>query len=102
MFCGTEDLTVEAVELGEVVWLADSVKKRSRVAASSIFAWSSLSDSESDSLSEKGIASRARTSEVVMETFSSRASMRAKGQWCALWPVDLQIEQRRASVQAVA
>ena len=48
---------------------------------------------------EAGIDSRARTSDVVIEILSSRASITVKGQWFALWPVGLQM--RRASVEAV-
>ena len=50
---------------------------------------------------EAVIDSRVRTSDVVIEILSSRASITAKGQWFALWPVGLQMEQRRASVEAV-
>ena len=63
---------------------------------------SSFCSSEEDEAIDGGIDSRACTREVVMEFFSLRASMTAKGQWLALWPADLQMEQRRESEHAEA
>ena len=64
--------------------------------------WSASSSSEVDEAIEGGTDSSARISEVVIDCFSLRASISAKGQWLALWPVDLQIEQCRESEQAEA